>query len=146
MNRAAALRRAKPRDRSGWLKKGAYAGLGLAAVLLVGLAGGAVVHAYWLHRDLQASYARSRVETAQMQIQILESALELYRAEHGAYPSDDEGLAALEPYFGDRPPLDPWGYTYVYRRESAPRVVSYGADGKAGGEGDAADIAAPERP
>ena len=39
-------------------------------------------------------------------------------------------------------PLDPWsrGYAYVLNGDSAPEVLSYGADGKPGGELFDADI------
>jgi general secretion pathway protein G len=41
-------------------------------------------------------------------------------------------------------PLDPWGQAYVYRapgRSGGYEIVSYGADGREGGDGDNADIA-----
>ena len=44
-------------------------------------------------------------------------------------------------------PLDPWNHPYLYKRSdrgtSGYSLQSLGADGKAGGEGEDADIAAP---
>jgi general secretion pathway protein G len=101
--------------------------------------------------DANASAARSQVE-------MLSTALDAYRLEVGTYPTTTEGLRALvEPPSGSPArwkgpylrkssvPLDPWGNPYVYRfpGEQNPRgfdLLSYGEDGRPGGEGDAADI------
>jgi hypothetical protein len=38
-------------------------------------------------------------------------------------------------YLNGEAPVDPWGSTYLYRFDNLqPEVVSYGADGKPGGE------------
>jgi general secretion pathway protein G len=97
--------------------------------------------------------------TARAQIEMLGSALDAYRLDNGRYPSTGQGLQALMarpggdppprnwrgPYLRKDVPLDPWGAPYVYRSpgEANPNgfdLVSYGADGRAGGEGDSADI------
>jgi len=83
-------------------------------------------------------------------------ALDLYRLDAGAYPTTQQGLAALverptappvparwNPHaYLDRIPLDPWGRPYVYFRSEADRyqLKSLGADGAEGGEGVFADI------
>jgi general secretion pathway protein G len=97
--------------------------------------------------------------TAKSQIEMLGAALDAYRLDNGGYPSSDQGLAALEaapttdpvptnwhgPYLRKAVPLDPWSRPYVYLSpgEVNPTgydLVSYGADGKPGGEGDDEDI------
>jgi general secretion pathway protein G len=47
------------------------------------------------------------------------------------------------PYLQRTAPLDPWGHPYVYRVPGANGdydLVSYGKDGKPGGEGEDADL------
>ncbi len=47
------------------------------------------------------------------------------------------------PYLKKDLPADPWGNAYVYRapgRSGGYEIVSYGADGREGGEGENADI------
>jgi len=83
-------------------------------------------------------------------------ALDLYRLDAGAYPTTQQGLAALVERptappaparwnrngYLDRVPSDPWGRTYVYFRSDDDRyqLKSFGADGAEGGEGVFADI------
>ncbi len=81
----------------------------------------------------------AKTNRARADIATIVSALESYYAEHSAYPSNDEGLAVL--------PLttlkDPWGRPYQYNQpasEHAYEVVSYGADGREGGDGIDADL------
>jgi general secretion pathway protein G len=101
----------------------------------------------------------AREATARSQIEMLSAALDAYRLDNGRYPTTEQGLEALwrEPVIGPRPgnwrgpylrkaiPLDPWKNPYVYRSpgEANPwgfDLLSYGADGRAGGEGEDADI------
>ena len=48
------------------------------------------------------------------------------------------------PYLRKEIPLDPWKHPYIYRypgeHGDEPDIISYGADGQAGGEGVSADI------
>ena len=97
----------------------------------------------------------SKVKAAQIQIESLASALDLFYLDAGRYPSSAEGLAALVrrpgattswngPYLKNgQVPNDPWGHPYLYRSpgERGPYdIVSYGSDGQEGGTGTAADI------
>jgi|ERR1051326_2255793 general secretion pathway protein G len=82
---------------------------------------------------------RAKVNRARADIATIVTALETYYAEHSGYPSNDEGLSVL--------PLttlkDPWGRLYQYNQPAADHayeVVSYGADGREGGDGIDADI------
>ncbi|MET0180330.1 MAG: type II secretion system major pseudopilin GspG, partial [Novosphingobium sp.] len=100
---------------------------------------------------------------AQGDIATLGQALEMYRLDTMSYPGPAEGLAALRTppanlampqnyraggYIKDLP-SDPWGRPYQYvvpGRGGAPfDIVSLGADGKPGGQGNDADITADAR-
>lgn len=96
----------------------------------------------------------ARRTSAKNQITELEGALDLFRLDTGRYPTTEEGLQALRakpaavenwdgPYLKKDLPPDPWGKAYVYRRPGTHGdldLLSLGADGTEGGEGDAADI------
>jgi general secretion pathway protein G len=98
--------------------------------------------------------------TARSQIEMLGAALDAYRLDTGRYPTSQQGLAALwtapaaeprpanwrGPYLRKDVPLDPWHGPYLYKSPAEQSrggydLVSYGEDGKPGGDGDAADIA-----
>ncbi|MBW1787319.1 MAG: type II secretion system major pseudopilin GspG [Deltaproteobacteria bacterium] len=97
---------------------------------------------------------KSKQNAAKAQISMFETALDTYRLDVGEYPATDHGLEALRvqpddadkwdgPYLPKDIPLDPWGnpYDYVSPGENAEyEVISYGADGTAGGEGEDLDI------
>ena len=79
------------------------------------------------------------------QIRRLMAALDRYKADCGQYPTPVEGLDALVhspgtagwngPYLDGEVPPDPWGRAYEYRLSNLqPEIVSYGADGKPGGQ------------
>jgi general secretion pathway protein G len=96
--------------------------------------------------------------TATSQMQMLESALDAYRLDTGTYPTTEQGLVSLNqipsinpplnwrgPYLRKAVPLDPWNkpYIYVFPGEQNPTgfdLISLGADGLPGGEGENADI------
>ena len=93
-----------------------------------------------------------------IQIRAFEDALEMYYADMYTYPSADQGLKSLIQPVGDyaggkwqgpylkknKIPKDPWGNSYIYMAPGQHNpdydIVSYGKDGVAGGDGDAADI------
>lgn len=70
---------------------------------------------------------RAKVDTAKVEIESLQTALDLFRLDVGRYPSEREGLQALldrpgglaawnGPYVKKKAaPVDPWGQPYVYR-------------------------------
>jgi general secretion pathway protein G len=75
--------------------------------------------------------------------QELALAVDRYGDRHARVPGEREGLALLVPDFIPRLPLDPWGKPFVYEPSPGSRfadVLSYGADGRPGGFGAAADI------
>jgi len=99
--------------------------------------------------------ADARTKAARLQIESFNNSLDLYYLDVGRYPTTQEGLGALVnrppgmdtwhgPYLkGGTVPLDPWRNRYVYVAPGAHGpydLISYGSDGREGGEGSAADI------
>jgi general secretion pathway protein G len=101
----------------------------------------------------------ARIAEAKVQIKNFETALKLYKLDNGFYPGSEQGLEALiqKPIVGRIPnqyreggyleqrriPLDPWGNPYIYVCPGLHGdfdILSYGADGKEGGESKDADI------
>lgn len=99
----------------------------------------------------------ARRVAAKQDIGAVMQALNLYKLDNGRYPANDQGLRALvekpstDPVpnnwkaggYLERLPNDPWGNPYQYLNPGVHGdidVFSYGADGKAGGEGNDADI------
>ena len=85
----------------------------------------------------------ARQVDAQAQIGLLGQALDLYRLEKGKYPSNEEGLKAIQPYLKKELPKDPWGNEFHYKfpgDHGDYDLVSYGADNAEGGEGNDLDI------
>lgn len=96
----------------------------------------------------------AKESAARAQIENFATALDSYYIDVGRYPNTQEALKALRtkpegvekwngPYLKKEVPMDPWGAAYVYRapgRNGGYEIVSYGADGREGGEGENADI------
>lgn len=98
----------------------------------------------------------SKTKTAKLQISEFEGTLDLLKLDIGRYPDSQEGLQALvapPPAMGDKwrgpylkkklVPKDPWGNDYQYAapgKHGPYDIISLGADGKEGGEGDNQDI------
>lgn len=92
---------------------------------------------------------RGQRSAAGQQMDAIATALDSYRLDIGRYPRSLEGLVENDtgrdvwagPYLRGDLPKDPWGNDYVYTPgDSDFDLMSYGADGVAGGEGDDADI------
>jgi general secretion pathway protein G len=99
---------------------------------------------------------KAKRSAAKLEIDQIGQSLDLYKLETGKYPTSQEGLAALVtapsgmtnwngPYLKKSGvPKDPWGNDYKYVSpgdQSRPYdIVSLGADGKEGGDGDGKDI------
>ena len=103
----------------------------------------------------QLGSAKHRI--ADQSVERLAGILDLYRLDVGAYPSTEQGLAALNlgpagaagwngPYIRDANGIhDPWGRPFAYRAPSQRQghpfdIISLGADGRTGGTGEDADI------
>ena len=95
----------------------------------------------------------AKSKTAGVQIADLEKSLEIFKLDVGRFPSSEEGLNALVtkpdsaagwngPYLKGGLPNDPWGkpYKYTLGANGAVEVLSLGADGAPGGDGENADI------
>lgn len=97
----------------------------------------------------------ARATAARTDVHNLMQALKLYKLDNQRYPTAEQGLAALvqrpstppvpgnwKPYL-EKLPSDPWGQPYQYLNpgiKGEVDVMSFGADGKSGGEGKDADI------
>ncbi len=79
---------------------------------------------------------------AMERIRRLETFFKDYQRIMGRYPTEQEGFTPLlEAHVMESIPLDPWGHPYVYQfNNQHTGVVSYGADGVPGGQGEDADI------
>jgi general secretion pathway protein G len=145
---AGATRRSPRRPRSGFTLIEV-----LVVVVIIAVLASIVAPNVFKHVDTAKSV------TAQAQIATLGAALDAYRLDNGRYPTTEQGLAALwqqptsaprpanwrGPYLRQPPPADPWGAAFVYRfpGERTPNgfdLSSMGADGAAGGTGEAADV------
>ncbi len=103
---------------------------------------------------------QGKIAAARSQIENMAIALDNYQLDTGYYPSGEQGLQALITQPSGNPPAqgwrgpylkakempkDAWGNAYTY--ESPGKIntewydlMSYGKDGREGGDGDAADI------
>lgn len=120
----------------------------LVVLVILGLLAGYVAPKYF------SQVGKSEVKTARAQIDGLEKALDQYRIDTGHYPSNEQGLAALNakpadeprwagPYLKKALPNDPWGKPYQYQmpgEHSEMDIFSFGRDGQPGGSGDGADV------
>ncbi len=89
-------------------------------------------------------YGSAKQVAARAQISAYVAALKTYKEVTGDYPSTREGLKALRtnpgirrwggPYVEKDISRDPWGnpYSYRYRAEGIPEVISFGLEGKPG--------------
>ncbi len=80
---------------------------------------------------------KARQQDAQVQIEMLGQALDLFRLENHKYPTTEEGLEALKSYLKKAIPKDPWKNEYVYTSPGEHGdydLVSYGADKSEGGD------------
>ncbi len=105
----------------------------MAVVVILGILAGAVVLSVGHYTD------KARVNRAKSDIATIVSALEAHYAEHARYPTNEERLKGL----GLKNLLDSWGREYQYNspgREGPYEVISFGADGREGGEGVDGDI------
>jgi general secretion pathway protein G len=121
----------------------------MVVILIIGLLATIVV------QNLKGATDKAKRIKAQADISAFKTALDRYYLDNGAYPSSDQGLAALvsAPQNGKVPadypsggyieqiPNEPWGNPYVYQSDGDNYVLkSYGADGVEGGTGKNADI------
>lgn len=120
----------------------------LVVMVIIGLLAGYVGPKYF------SQIGKSQVKTARAQIDALGKALDQFRLDTGHYPTMEEGLQALVtrpstepkwdgPYLSKAVPPDPWGNPYVFKipgDHGEYDLLSYGKDGRPGGDGEAADV------
>lgn len=121
----------------------------MVVVVIIGVLGALIVPNF-MDRPNEA-----RVTAAKTDIASIMQALKLYKLDNHRYPTAEQGLNALvaRPASGpvpanwksymDKLPNDPWGMPYQYLNPGVHGdvdVMSFGADGKPGGEGFDADI------
>ncbi len=120
----------------------------LVVMVIIGLLAGYVGPRYF------TQLGKAEVKAARAQADALGKALDQMRLDTGHYPSMEDGLEALVtrpaneprwdgPYLSKSVPLDPWGNPYVFRspgEHGEYDLISFGKDGKPGGDGEAADI------
>lgn len=122
----------------------------LVVILLISLLAVFVVPQY-MGRSEEAKRGIAKSHMA-----LLEERLAAFQMDCGRYPEQSEGLKALVeappgltekwrgPYCKASQLKDPWGNAFDYRRPGTINpefdLISYGADGKQGGEGNNADL------
>lgn len=120
----------------------------LVVMVIIGLLAGYVGPKYF------SQIGKSEIKVARAQIDALGKALDQFRLDNGHYPSTEQGLVSLVarpaneakwdgPYLQKGIPADPWGNPYVFimpGEHGEYDLLSYGKDGKPGGEGEAGDI------
>lgn len=91
----------------------------------------------------------AKVEATKVQMQNIAQALKMYRLQNSRYPDSGAGLNALVnpgksgKRYMDSLPKDAWGNAFVYLAPGVHGdfdILSYGADGKAGGTGFDSDL------
>ncbi|NOU51815.1 type II secretion system major pseudopilin GspG [Pseudoalteromonas sp. JBTF-M23] len=116
----------------------------LIVLIILGLLGSLVAP------KLFSKVSSSKKKTAIAQMQMFETAIDTYRLDMGTVPTTLQELRVGNspnwdgPYLPKDIPLDPWGKPYVYTvpgKENRPYdLLSYGLDGKEGGEGENEDV------
>jgi len=120
----------------------------LVVMMIIGLLAGYVGPKYF------SQIGKSEVKAARAQLDALGKALDQFRLDTGHYPTTEQGLVTLVqrpadepkwsgPYLTKAVPPDPWGNSYVFimpGEHGEYDLLSYGKDGKPGGEGEAAEI------
>lgn len=124
----------------------------LVVLVIIGLLAGLVAPRLFSRLDA------SKLQATDAQVKMLRTAVMTLQLDIGRVPTTEEQLTLLSsppadareaalwrgPYLDGKLPVDPWGHAYQYAvpgADSQPfALYSLGADGKAGGSGDAADI------
>lgn len=120
----------------------------LVVITIIGLLAALVGPRLW------GKISGAKQSAAKAQIELFGTALDAFRLDLGRYPSTEEGLRALRekpsgadnwqgPYLPKEIPLDPWKKPFLYRSPGENGdydIISYGADGVEGGEGENEDV------
>ncbi len=120
----------------------------IVVVIIMGLLAALVVPKFF------GKVEQAKVKSTYAQIELLGSALDMYRLDAGKYPTSNEGLKALRerpasatewtgPYLKKELPNDAWGNPFSYTspgKHGDYDLVSFGADGTEGGDNEDKDI------
>lgn len=109
----------------------------MIVVVIIGLLAGAVALKVSDYVD------KAKINRARSDIATIVNAVESYYADTGQYPTNEQGLAIL-PLKNTK---DPWGRPYQYNQpgRGAPyEVITYGANGREGGDGVDKDISSTD--
>jgi general secretion pathway protein G len=121
----------------------------MVVIVIIGIIGALIVP------NIVGRQDQAQVTAAQSDLRARGKALEMYTLDNSSYPSTEQGLEALvrRPSGFPEPrnwqsggyvrslPTDPWGNPYQYLATGDRfELLSHGADGQPGGEGNAAEI------
>ena len=138
-------------------KKNTQAGFTLielmVVIVILGILAGLIIPRFMGEPD------KAKQAAARTQIEMLETALKIYKLDNGTYPTTEQGLKALveAPTAGNLPknwrqggylekgkvPKDPWKNDFIYISPGSHGdvdLICLGADGEPGGEGVNKDI------
>lgn len=125
----------------------------LVVLVVIGLIAGVAIP------QVMKLLGSAKHKAARIQLETLNNSLSVYQLDLGQYPTTEQGLGAMwkppanvtdwnGPYVRrEKQLIDPWGHPFVYKVPGATHpydLLSYGADGKPGGQGDDADLSAAE--
>lgn len=125
----------------------------LVVIVIIGLLASLVTP------KLFSKLGTAKEKTAKAQVEMIVTALDAFKLDVNRYPTTDEKLEVLwkdpgsiknwkGPYLPKPLPADPWDTPYLYKSPGADNkpfdLMSLGADGKEGGEGENKDISAWE--
>lgn len=123
----------------------------MAVLLIIALLAGVAA------RNFMGTTEKAKVTTTKATLKMLHGAINMFKLDTGRYPTEDMGLLELVESPTDvtgwapggylettQVPLDAWKNEYIYQlnpESGKPFVIiSYGADGKEGGENYDADL------
>lgn len=119
----------------------------MVVVIVIGVLAALIVPSFF------GRAGKARRAVAQQQIGTLETAINLFEQDYARFPQSLDELTArpsdiaaeqwTPPPIKEKDLIDPWGNPFVYRYPGnhwAYDLLSLGADGQEGGEGEAADV------
>jgi len=124
----------------------------MIVLLLIAMMAGMVAY------SMRGFLAAGRRDAATADLAKIRAAIMLYNATYNRFPSNEEGLEVLVTPTSKYPygfiesktvPKDPWGNPYQYNTpgQSTPfEIISFGADGQPGGDGENADLSSEDDP
>jgi len=97
---------------------------------------------------------KAKIKTTKTQLEMFSTSLDSFNMDAGRYPTESEGLKVLwikskdirgydGPYLPKPVEADAWGNPYIYKKTSDDHgydIISYGKDGKEGGDEYNADL------